>query len=98
MSVTKKSYGCDTKFRIEGYFGIADIAPEQAESIEKIVRIAVAKAEYEIEEQLYLQGLMTCNGMLCSIAKMKEDGNDLVQAHIKELETKYDCKNLEARL
>ena len=28
------------------------------------------------------------------IAEMKEDGNDLVQAHIKELEAKYSGRQL----
>lgn len=89
MSATVETYGCDLKFKVVNYFGITDITSKELAIVEKIVNDAFSKAESEVERQLYKHGLMTCNAMLCSIAEMRECGNDLVQAHIEELDKKY---------
>lgn len=89
MSVSLESYGCGAKFRVKAYLGIVDITPKQVATVEKIVRTAFAKVEDEIEKQLYQQGLMTCNGILCDIVEMRKYGCDLVQEYIKELDDKY---------
>lgn len=89
MSVTTETYGCGRKFKVEVYFGITDMTSKQLEAVKEIVEVAFKKAEDEVEKQLYKTGLMTCNGMLCDIAEMRELGNYLVQAHIQELDEKY---------
>lgn len=89
MSAMVETYGCGLKFRVTNHFGITDITSKELTIVEKIVNDAFSKAESEIERQLYKQGLMTCNGMLCNIAEMKEYGSYLIQAYIKELDEKY---------
>ena len=89
MSAKIESYGCGLKFRVTNHFGITDITAKDLGVVKQIVDDAFRKAEDEIEGQLYKQGLMTCNGMLCSIAEMKEFGSGLVQIHIKRLDEKY---------
>lgn len=90
MSVSSESYGCGAKFRVKAYFGIVDITPKQVGTVQKIVEVAFTMAENEIEKQLYEFGLMTCNGILCDIAEMREYGGDLIQTYIKELDEKYN--------
>lgn len=100
MSVVKETYGynndnCHLVYR----YAIAGILTNQEEllenqnvlleQIEYIMNNAFYKAEAEIEKELYKKGLMTCNAYLESIDDMRIHGNDLVQAHIKELDEKY---------
>ena len=89
MSVIIKPYGNGLKFRVEAYVGITDITAKHLATVDTIVKKAFIGVEDEIEKQLYKEGLMTCNAMLCSIAEMREYGGHLVQAYIKQLDEKY---------
>ena len=100
MSVVKETYGYNNdQCRLIYRYSITGILTNQEELLEKqnilleqieyIMNNAFYKAEAEIEKELYKKGLMTCNAYLESIDDMRIHGNDLVQAHIKELDDKY---------
>jgi len=100
MSVAKEAYGYNNdQCRLIYRYSITGILTNQAELLEKqnillegieyIMNNAFYKAEAEIEKELYKKGLMTCNAYLESIDDMRMHGNELVQAHIKELDKKY---------
>ena len=100
MSVVKEAYGYNNdQCRLIYRYSITGILTNQEELLEKqnvlleqieyIMNNAFYKAEAEIEKELYKKGLMTCNAYLESIDDMRIHGNDLVQAHIKELDKKY---------
>ena len=100
MSVLKETYGYNNdNCRLIYRYSITGVLTNQEELLEKqnpllgeiedILNKAFAAAEEQIERELYKKGLMTCNAYLESIADMRIHGNDLVQAHIKELDNKY---------
>ena len=100
MSVLKETYGYNNdNCRLVYRYSITGVLTNQEElldhqnlllgEIEDILNKAFTAAEEEIEKELYKKGLMTCNAYLESIADMRIHGNDLVQAHIKELDNKY---------
>lgn len=100
MSVLKETYGYNNdNCRLVYRYSITGVLTNQEELLEKqdvlleqlesIMNNAFHKAEAEIEKELYKKGLMTCNAYLESIKDMRVYGNDLVQAHIKELDNKY---------
>ena len=90
MDIRIKPYSFNTIFEIKASSIITSILPEQVETVKKIFETVFDKAEDEIEKQLYEQGLMTCNGMLCNIDQMRKNGNYLVQEYIEELDKKYN--------
>ena len=100
MSVVKEIYGYNNDTcRLVYRHSITGILTDQEELLEKqnvlladlesILNKAFASAEEQIEKELYKKGLMTCNAYLESIEDMRIHGNELVQAHIKELDNKY---------
>ena len=100
MSVLKETYGYNNdNCRLVYRYSITGVLTNQEElldrqnlllgEIEDILNKAFAAAEEEIERELYKKGLMICNAYLESIADMRIQGNDLVQAYIKELDNKY---------
>ena len=89
MSVNTKSYSFDKFFVVEIKSGISSISPKYLKQVEEIMQKVDDMVYYEIEKELYKQGLMTCNACLESIDDMRINGNYLVQASIKELDEKY---------
>ena len=89
MSILIERYDHDRRYRIEPNFSVADITSANVDVVKNIVMTAFAKAEDNIERQLYQHGFMMCNGNLCNIAEMKNVGNYLVKEYIQELEDKY---------
>ena len=84
MSVRIERYDHDLKFRVEPHFSIANITSDNVNTIQNIVMTAFAKAEDEIEKQLYQHGFMICNGSLYSIVEMKNIGNYLVKEYLEQ--------------
>lgn len=93
MSVVKEAYGYGATQRKFTYrYTVTGIDEEQTEllrDIEDILNKAFASAEEQIERALYKKGLILCNAGLECIDDMRMHGNELVQAHIKELTEKY---------
>lgn len=100
MSIVKEIYGCNNdECRLVYKHSITGILTDPEELLEKqnvlltdlesILDKAFASAEEQIERELYKKGLMTCNAYLESIEDMRIHGNELVQAHIRELDNKY---------
>lgn len=106
MSAVKETYGYNNdRCRLTYRYSITGILTNQEELLEKqnilleeieaIMNKAFASAEEEIKKELYKKGLMTCNAYLENIDYMRANGNDLVQANIKELDEKYKEKEIQ---
>ncbi len=100
MSVVKETYGYNKdNCRFVYRYSVTGVLTNQEELLERqnvtldeledILNKAFSSAEEQIRRDLYNKGLMTCNAYLESIDDMRVNGNDLVQAHIKELDDKY---------
>jgi hypothetical protein len=96
MSITKETYGVfNPSYTLSYKHAIGGINAEQTDvikDVEAIMNDAFRKAEEQVEYALYKKGFMTCNAYLERIDDMRQNGNELVQAYIKELDEKYKEK------
>ena len=96
MSIKKETYGAfNPSCTLSYQNAIGGISAEETDilkDVEAIMNDAFQKAEKQIECELYKKGFMTCNAYLERIDDMREHGNNLIQAYIKELDEKYKEK------
>ena len=96
--MVKETYSCNgVNCRLNYRYAVTGLETADTklvEDLDSMLDKIFDAAEEQIEKELYLRGLMTCNAYLERIDDMRVNGNYLVQDYIKELDAKYgDQKN-----